>query len=449
MRLDDKELELEEDYNQDNSMWELLVDEIMKGEVIPIIGENIVLGEKNTVSKILIKHLSKKEGITSDPLNYSQLLFDSGYKSDKNCIYDRLQELISKNQEKFIPSDLLKRILSIEQFPFIITTTIDYTIENTMREIWKKRGRDLKTKIFNNNPNELASLGDISNGTDIATPTIYYMFGKANSSRLHSFVITDEDMLSFCHSWLTEGKRPPILSGVLRNKFLLFLGCNYPDWLIRFIWYSMRQNLSNSGMLVDEGAEDSLIAFLDRMNVKAQRNLDLVVSEIERRVSERIKKDDKFKQPQMRTDVFISYSRKDSKQAEDLYNALTEKGLNVWYDRENLALGDYWWERIEGAIKTTKHFIPLLSKSMISQVKEAHVYRAEWNTAIEYAKQMSSKRNFIIPIIWDGEIDFYNEENILDLPERLLKSNAAIRSTEHTITDIAQDILNCINDLEK
>lgn len=442
------DISLEENYSQEETIWELLVDKIMNGEVIPVIGENIVLRKGKTVSKILIKHLSAREGVVSEPQSFSQLLYDKGYKTDRDHIYANLSQLICNNQDKFTPSDLLERVLSIQQFPFVITTTIDYTVENTMRKIWGGRGRDLKVLVFNNNQNELAALGDISKDADMEIPTIYYMFGKANTPRLNGFVVTDEDMLSFCQSWLTEDRRPKCLSRILGDKFLLFLGCNYPDWLVRFIWYSMRRKLDKSGMLVDEGVEDSLIDFLNRVHINTQTNPETVISEIERRIAKKVAEYNKnrFESPKERTDVFISYSRDNEDDAEKLYDALTEKGLNVWYDRKNLAAGDQWLEKINTAIKTTKFCAVLMSNSMLTQVNDSRVYRKEWNMAIEHAKGMGSRRGFIIPVLLDN-VDLYDDK--LDLPERLKVHNAISLSSENTMADIAQSILERVNDLAR
>lgn len=448
---------IEDSSNNEETAWELLIDRIMNGEVVPVIGENIVLEGKRTIKNVLINHIAAKEGVSSKPRSFSQLLYDKDFakgeeekekKRKKDEIYGRLSQLIHTNQAKFAPSEMLKRVLSIQQFPFVITTTVDYTVENTMREIWKERERDLKVLVFNNNPKDLSILGDISKESDMEIPTVYYMFGKANSQRLNSFVVTDEDMLSFCQSWLTEDKHPQKLSRVLGDKFLLFLGCNYPDWLVRFIWYSMRQKLDSSGMLVDDEAEDSLIDFLNRVNVNTETNPEFVISEIERRVNKRMIEDNKyrFESPKDRTDVFISYSRADSAITEKLYNALVKKGLNVWYDRKNLAAGDMWLEKINTAVKTTKFCVVLLTKSMLSQANESHVYRKEWNMAIEHARGMSSKRGFIIPVLVD-DIDLYDD--VLDLPDGLKAHNALSLSQEYTIEDIAQGILNRVNELAK
>lgn len=445
----DPDIVIMDGFNSDEeTMWELLVDKIMKGEVIPVIGENIVLEGKTSVKKLLISHLSKTMGVESKPKSYSQLLFDSNNKKGKELIYGKLSQLININQDKFTPSKLLKRILSIQQFPFVITTTIDYTVENTMRDIWNKRERDLKVLVFNNDPKDIPASGDISKDSDVEIPTIYYMFGKANTPRLNSFVVTDEDMLSFCQSWLTEDKHPQKLSRVLGDKFLLFLGCNYPDWLIRFIWYSMRQKLDKSGMLVDEEVEDSLIDFLNRINVNTDKNPESVISEIEKRVAKRMIENNKylFEAPKERTDVFISYSRMDETMTEKLYNALTKRGLNVWYDRKNLAAGDKWLEKINTAIKTTKFCVVIISKSMLSQVNESHVYRKEWNMAIEHSRGMGSKRGFIIPVLLD-DVDLYDES--LDLPNELKTHNALSLSESCTMADIAQCVLDRVNGLAK
>lgn len=444
--LDDAPIIIEDSNNTEEIMWELLVDNIMKGDVIPVIGEKIVMQDR-TVNKILIDHLSKKEGVTTNPQTYSQLLYDDNYKTDRDHIYGKLKALIEANQSKFKPSCLLQRILSIQQFPFVITTTIDYTVENTMCQIWKDRERDLKVLYFNNNPAEIQKIGDISKDSDLEIPTIYYMFGKANNSCLHSFVVTDEDMLSFCQSWLTEDKRPKNLAHVLGDKFLLFLGCSYPDWLIRFIWYSMRKELDKSGMLVSADAEETLIAFLNRLHINTQRNPEVVISEIEKRLAQRMKKYNelKFDIPREKTDVFISYSRNDSEKAEELYNALINKGLNVWYDKKNLAAGDMWLEKINDAITTTKYCVILLSNSMKAQIHESHVYRKEWNMAIEHASGMATNRGFIVPILLD-DINIYDET--LGIPEKLKNANAK-SIAESSVDDIAQYMLNRVNDLAK
>jgi len=456
-------LRMDDDNPEDEVKWDLLVSQIINGEIIPVIGEDIVLHGNRTIRQMLINSMCKTDGINLDETtckegeslksinrshSYSQLIYHPHYQKGREFIYGRIKSLIEKYQRQFKASDLLKRILSIKQFPFVITVSTDPVAEIAMRKIWKERGRDIKTLIFNNDPKNIDKKGDISKEADIETPTIYYMFGKADSNQPHSFVVTDEDMLSFCQSWLTEDRRPKILSHVVGRKSLLFLGCNYPDWLVRFIWYSMRNNLEKSGMIVAEALEPSLEDFMRRVHIETQKDPSHVIEQIETRLAKRMKEIDvvRFDQPMERTDVFISYSRSDEERASTLYDELTKIGLNVWYDRKNLAAGDKWLEKIKKSIESTKFFVALVSGSMKTQVNESHVYRKEWKMAIRHADGMGSRRGFIIPVSLDG-IDFYDQN--LDLPEGLIGHNALTVGEDENFSSVAVEILKRINELAK
>lgn len=468
IKLEDGNYKLvKEEDEEDDAKWDLLVHQILNGDIIPVIGEDIVLNGNRTVRQILINSMCRTDGIDleeghdlshdggSDNVNkrhfsYSQLIYHPHYTKEKEHIYDRIKKLVEKYEKQFKASDLLKRVLSIKQFPFIITVSSDPVTENAMKRIWKERGREVKTLIFNNDPKEIDKKGDISRDSDIENPTIYYMFGKADTNVPHRFVVTDEDMLSFCQSWLTEGRRPKILSRVVGSKSLLFLGCNYPDWLVRFIWYSMRENLEKSGMLVGESLEPSLEDFMKRVHIETQKDPQHVIEQIESRLAMKMEELDttRFDAPGERTDVFISYSRNNETQARLLYDEFAKKGLNAWYDRKNLAAGDRWLPKIKDAIESTKFFVALISESMKSQTNESHVYRREWNMAIECAKGMGSRRGFIIPVALDG-IDIHAERKQLDLPDELPGHNALSISSETDYMSVANEILKRINNLSK
>lgn len=444
----------------DNVNWDLLVHQIINGDVIPVIGEDIVLNGNYTVKQMLIAAMCKKDEINLDGKDggehpdrrkehsYSELIYHPDYTKKRDDIYVRVKNLIDKYQKSFKPSDLLKRILSIKQFPFVITTSVDPVTENAMRRIWEGRNRKVKTLVFTNDPKEVDVKGDIAKESDIDNPTIYYMFGKADTNLPHKFVVTDEDMLSFCQSWLTEGKRPKILSRVIGSKSLLFIGCNYPDWLVRFIWFSMHSDLLKSGMIVGESLEPSLEEFMKRVQIETLRDPKFVISQIEERLAEKLEEMNhtRFDEPVERTDVFISYSRQDEEKARNLYDTLTAIGLNVWYDRKNLATGDRWLEKIKRSIESTKFFIAMVSDRMISQVNESHVYRKEWNMAIEHSKGMGSRRGFIIPVAL-GTTNFYDSR--LDLPEGLTGLNALLIASNEDYTLVANEVLKRINDLSK
>lgn len=419
---------------EEEKLWDDLVDQIWAGNVIPVIGDNLVVNE-TTIIKDIIEYLANDKGLEYIPLSFSELYYDKNFQEYQPVVYEEVSALIKDNQQEFHPTNMLKDFLSIEQFPFVITTSVDYTVEETMRDIWEKgRNRELKTLIFRNNAKENE---DIKKDTDIKEPTIYYMFGKADSNREHSFVLTEEDLLSFCQSWLSDS-HPQLLSKVIGNKYLLFFGVNYPDWLIRFIWFSMRNNLRDSGMLVDNRQlESSLLDFFQRVSIRSQSTPHNVVSEIRKRLA--IKKEEYektvFDSVPEGMDFFISYSRRDLDWAETLYQSLTKMGYRVWFDKNNIRVGEDWAPEIRKGIRTAKHVIILMSENVALESDEYHVYRDEWEIALSY--RLANKK-YLIPICLENT-DLYKDSR-LKLPNELERIHALSWENKNSVENIIKEL---------
>lgn len=422
--------------SEDEKCWDELVEQIWAGNVIPVIGDSFVV-DNTTIVHELLEYLADEKGLKHTPKTFSELYYDEDFARYRSDIYEEVTSLIRENQEGFHPTTILEKFLSIEQFPFVITTSVDYTVEETMKKIWSKRGRKVRSLVFCNNPGENNDIQDIR---DIQEPTVYYMFGKANNNREHSFVLTEEDMLSFCQAWLSES-HPRVLSSVIGSKYLLFLGVNYPDWLIRFMWYSMRSNLRDSGMLVDNRElESSLVEFFHRVSIRTQNTPSLVVNEIMTRLAE--KKEEfnakRFDYVPEKADFFISYSRRDSAHAELLYNALTAQGYNVWYDKKDIAVGRDWEPAIRRGIRTARRFIALLSENTIKESNEHHVYHTEWDIAL--AKRMNDM-SFVIPVHL-GSLDL--NASGPRIPDDLKHIHAEIWDKNKDIEEIASRLMNLL-----
>lgn len=404
---------------EEEKSWDKLVDQIWEGNVIPVIGDNLVV-EGTTIVRDLLEYLAVDKGISKVPKTFSELYYNKEFEDQKD-LYEDVSGLIKANQSDIQPTKILEEFLSIEQFPFVITTSVDYTVEETMKRIWGKRGRSVKTIVFSNNPDDVS---DIQRVTDVKDPTVYYMFGKADKTREHSFVLTDEDMLSFCQSWLSES-HPPLLSSVIGGKYLLFLGVNYPDWLIRFIWYSMRNDMKESGMLVDNRElEGPLVEFFQRVSIKTQNAPLKMVNEITRRLAEKKKEFEarRFDAVPEKLDFFISYSRRDAAYAEQLYTALTAQGFNVWYDKKDITVGHDWAPAILKGIRTARKFIALLSDNVILESKDHHVYHSEWDVALAYRM---NDLGFVVPV-HVGNVHFENSSP--RIPEEMKHMNGVMWS---------------------
>ena len=425
------------DNNNDEPLWDKLIQQIIDGNVIPVIGADLLIDNSSNLHKVIIDGLAKNFGVNKQINSFSELIYTPEYKNKFNFKLDNIYYQVDKifAAKRFPASERLRRLLSIKQFPFIITTSFTPVIEQAMQNIWKDELRVMK---FNNNPSENS---DIKNGADLRKPTIYYMFGKVGAGA-HKYVLTDIDLLDFVSSWLSNDNkaRPKNLCNELKDKYLLMLGNTYSDWLFRFIWYSMRKPDLGHGMLAYDTLDESLINFLERTETFTKQNTSDVIEQILVRLDKKLKENEatKFNKPEENMDVFISYSRSDTQVAEQLYKALTAQGKRVWYDKYNLTDGGLFMDEIRKAIKTAKYFVPILTPNIEKEKRESHVYRNEWDTAIEVAISMG--RTYIIPLA-DSNFDFYKAA----IPERMQQHNAIFYSTEDGIEIVAEKIIHKMN----
>lgn len=130
--------------------------------------------------------------------------------------------------------------------------------------------------------------------------------------------------------------------------------------------------------------------------------------------------------------------------AERLYRFLSDKGLNVWYDRNNLLGGSKFMDEIEDAIAGSKVFVPLLTDSIMREAMDVHVYRKEWKKAIDVQESVGDRRTFIIPLCDEG-FDFYNA----DVPKGLKAHNAERYGADYDFGPLLASIYSAIDKLVK
>jgi TIR domain len=94
-------------------------------------------------------------------------------------------------------------------------------------------------------------------------------------------------------------------------------------------------------------------------------------------------------------DVFLSYAREDSVEADRLYHALLKAGLSVWFDKESLRPGERWQIAVEGAIRNARYFIALMSSR--SATKRGFVQK-EIRRALEILDEFPDDETYLIPV---------------------------------------------------
>lgn len=417
--------------------WDRLVTQIIEGNVIPVIGPEWLVDDQrgSNPHQILINDLAEAYELQARPVSFSELLYDKDFPaSDRKNIYAMLGEAFE--QPLFQPSQVLRRLLASKRFPFVITTSFTPVVEDIMREVW---GQSLRVMNFSNDPSHN---DDIKTRADIERPTVYYMFGRVCSSE-HKYVVTDYDMLTFCKAWLSSAERPQNLTAELQNKYLLLLGNNYSDWLSRFVWFALKQRLESQpmGLVVDSQADESLMQFMRRIDAFVQNLPEEVIDKIEQMLNEREQQDSRFNKAPTGTDVFISYSRADSEVAAMLYDLLSARGLKVWYDRNSLGYGTNFMNEIIAGIRSTKLFVPIMTRNIEAQKNEYHPYRTEWQTAIDMASGYG--RSFIMPVSEQG-FDFYGS----NVPDAIKACNAFLyNASAPDFTAFADEIEKILNSL--
>ena len=452
----DIDIDVEDILSNDEERWEELLDQIMAGNVIPVIGPDLQIEDEKNFHTQLIDLFATKFGITSKPQTFSQLIYDKDKKfltelKKPEAIYKLINQVLTKVKKR--PSDLLLRLLSTKKFPFVITTSFTPVVENAMRQVWE--GEDVSVFQFRNDSGRDLKVGegDIPNTKQMQKPTVFYMFGKYCEEK-NRYVVTDVDMMEFCKAWLAGTNTPRVLTEAIKSRYLLVLGNNYSDWLFRFICSSLRSSAADlrSSLMVNTNVDEDapLIQFLNRLETFVQKDPEFVVNEIERRISLREKQNmvESKSETTFKTDVFLSYSRNDETVVKKLYDILSGRGLRVWYDRNDIKEGDNWRQAIVSGIRGSRIFVPILTSNIENEIMEVHEYRAEWKEAASIANKIGG-RTFIVPLSEKG-FDFYND--LTDVPQEFSERNATwfdISSDFEAIADIIENKVNEVKSLEQ
>jgi hypothetical protein len=247
---------------------------------------------------------------------------------------------------------------------------------------------------------------------------LLYMFGKAAPGPL--FSIHDEDMLEHAHNVIANGSHvPKAFLGALQDRSLLLIGCNFPDWLSRFMLRATRKGRlavreGRRGWLVEPlRNEDPFIGFLGKYSPETSvlSSVDPLqfVDELHRRWWDR-------RTPQGGATAapaepplpesamfFISYSRTtDLPYANRLFEALKGLGVGeheIWFDRMTLEPGDNFKQRILDGIRGCRYFLPVVSRAATKR-EEAFAF-IEWDEATKRLPAMN--RTFLVPLVVDEE----------------------------------------------
>src|SRR6187402_1471727 len=92
--------------------------------------------------------------------------------------------------------------------------------------------------------------------------------------------------------------------------------------------------------------------------------------------------------------VFLSYASQDTEAAQRICDALRARGVEVWFDRNDLEGGDAWDAKIKRQIRHCALFVPLISAN--SQARKEGYFRREWNLGADRTHDMAAGTPFLL-----------------------------------------------------
>jgi hypothetical protein len=400
--------------------WKRLLNLIGDGLVVPVLGPRLLLQGDEFLQRRLAKRLLSqyKPEVREDDLPtfnelewaITQLGSEVNPQDLYSDIHDALQEFT--REETSVPV-AIAQLAAISDFRLYVTLTPDDLLIRALRQ------RRAANEIVHSPKLPSSEFRDLpSNWNNRAGEAqVLYLFGKSRPAPM--FAIHDEDLLEYAHNLIARGSQVPnSFLGELQERSLLFIGCDYPDWLSRFfLRLTNKVRLSDprrrEWLVLPEPSEASLTAFLRHFSkdteVLGQQSPENFVAELHHRwITQHGDQmptpptDEQEKVPQGAL-FFISYSRAtDLQRAEVLYKSLLSLGAaesEIWFDRKTIEPGEDFQISILGGIAGCRYFLPLLSLGA-NRREEAFVFR-EWGKANERLGGMN--REFVVPIIVDAD----------------------------------------------
>lgn len=386
----------------DERGWKRLISAISNQEVVPIIGKELfkVNGEplQTYINKQVCNNLviDYQDGMTVDQI-VDNIEMELGDGKEKYC--KELTRIFAKTN--ILVPESIKKLIDTGRFPMLLTTSYTPVLEMYLKKSYPEK--------WDSYAYDTTSKADIPSSS-FDKYILYYIFGKIGVKG--TFVIDEEDLLSFLHFWHDESTRPKELCQYLSNKYLLVIGCDYPDWLFRFLWYSMNNNFKElkKGQLVISNKkvmEDvELQSFLRRIKAYYDNDIEEFITELCKRCKEiePIDSQDVSISPSQtssstKMDFFISYAHEDFEIANRIATLIQNMGATVWFDKNELKPGDYFSNEIKDNIEECKRFVPILSHNAAQKTRG--FFRKEWAKALEEADfRLGSP--YITPIVIDN-----------------------------------------------
>lgn len=409
--------------------WRRLLDRMRDGLVVPVVGPQVLVeadGRTSLQGRVAQSLLSLYEVEITEPLPRFRELNEAVSRlvgKDRNGpllqdLYADVHRVLDKAVQagKCAIPDPIRQLAEIADFRLFVTLTPDDLLARGLRN------RCAVNEIIHSPALPSTEETDLPGDWAKRPGEVYllYLFGKSRPAPM--FAVHDEDVLEYAYNVIARDRYvPKTFLEELQQRYLLLIGCNFPEWLSRFFLRatspSRLSQLSTRGELLIEQLQpdESLTLFLERYSRETEILSDIppveFVSELHRRWVDEHGADLQPGVPHQKEMVprgamfFISYSRgTDLPRAELLYRELLGLGVSegeLWIDRHTIEPGQDFRQQILAGIRSCRYFVPLLSEAANDR-EEAFVFD-EWQEA--NLRQKSMNRDFIFPVIVEPDYE--------------------------------------------
>ncbi|MGR9086005.1 MAG: toll/interleukin-1 receptor domain-containing protein [Gammaproteobacteria bacterium] len=412
----------------DDRRWNRLLKSIEEGQVVPVIGPQLLImgaeRQRKTLQRMMAEQLLRLRDI--DPLQVglhpgrelhdavTLLKGDAGINLQDvyGDVSDALDMIAAAPGFQMPPA--LVQLSEISDFRLMVTLSPDFLLARALK------ARRAANEIIHSPYLPTSEAVDLAPDWLKRTGETHllYLFGKVKSTPVYA--IHDEDILEYAHNLLVRGSNVPVrFLGELQQRNLLLLGCNFPDWLSRFFMRLTNQTRladkkTRAWLVEDIESQPGLTLFLKSFSRETEVLSDLApeafVAELHRRWLARRTPSDEAAGTTLpaprATLFFISYSRAtDLPAAQKLFESLRQQGVGeneIWFDRTAIEPGQDFQDRILDGIRSCRYFLPLISSA--ADRMDEKFFRREWKRASERSEAISG-RDFVVPLIVDADYD--------------------------------------------
>ncbi len=447
------------------AFWDNLLDYIQDRTVVPVIGPELVTVREGDRDVTLYRWLAQR--LAAD-LQLPTAELGEGFdlnevvslhlrrRGEREELYAQIHRML--RNAALTPSEPLRALAGIPGFDLFVSLTFDSLLADAISATHTDGSRAEMISYSRNSVRDLSCPR-----SELRQPVVFHLLGRASASP--DYAICDEDLLEFLHAVQDKQRQPKTLFDELRGNHLLILGCSFGDWLARFFLRTARslelsQKRRRLDVLVgDQIAQDARLTLFLKSYSSDSRVVPLpaaqFVTELARRWKAAHPVQPKSVEPVLHAAgkggesippgaIFVSYASENLEAAGRLAEGLRLAGLEVWFDKDALQMGEDWARSIRRGIERCSLFLPVISRQSVGEENRRRFFWREWNDADVLARGMAPDEVFILPIVID--------ETRIDhapLPDSFKRAHG-INSRDGNITsDVARKLKELVREFHR